>query len=109
MELNTKGLNALSYFSIFFAPFLLPIIIFFVSQDKAVRYHAKRALLSHLIPVALGFIIAIVTIISIFVVGPDPTSATTMISFTYIIIGLFVIGSLFILIWNVIQGIKVLR
>ncbi|USB34215.1 DUF4870 domain-containing protein [Paenibacillus sp. YPG26] len=44
-------LSSLCYFSIFFAPFLLPVIVWFISNDAVVRKHAGRALLSHIFPV----------------------------------------------------------
>ena len=43
-------LSALSYFSIFFAPFLFPIIIWIVAKDDYIEGHAKRALFSHVFP-----------------------------------------------------------
>ena len=52
-----KGNNILSslcYFSIFFAPFLLPIIVYFVAEDE-VKYHAKKAFWSHVFPYAILF------------------------------------------------------
>ena len=57
---NHKLLAALCYFSVFFALYLLPVIIYFVTDDSEVKHHAKRSLVSHLVPVVLliaGFII----------------------------------------------------
>lgn len=44
-------LSSLCYFSIFFAPFLFPIIVWIAVRDSCVQSHAKRALLSHFFPV----------------------------------------------------------
>ena len=44
-------LSSLCYFSIFFAPFLFPVIVWIAVRDSYVQSHAKRALLSHFFPV----------------------------------------------------------
>nr|WP_233252884.1 MULTISPECIES: DUF4870 domain-containing protein [unclassified Geobacillus] len=57
---SNKVLASLCYFSIFFAGFIFPIVVYFVADDQAVKQHAKKAFLSHLIPAAtiLLFIIS---------------------------------------------------
>jgi len=112
---NNRILSALCYFSILFAPFLLPIIVYFITADLEVKYHAKRSLLSHLLPIGLIIIAIIVMIIG-------ALSASTMtydgmnsgygfmstglpILFMIVYMGV----SLIILIWNIIQGVKVLQ
>jgi hypothetical protein len=45
-----KVLASLCYFSIF------PIVVYFVADDQAVKQHAKKAFLSHLIPAATIFV-----------------------------------------------------
>jgi len=47
---NQKILAAFSYLSIFFAPFIVPLIVYFVTKDSDVKSHSIRALVSHLIP-----------------------------------------------------------
>ncbi|MGG0188230.1 DUF4870 domain-containing protein, partial [Bacillus rhizoplanae] len=47
-------LSSLCYFSIFFAPFLFPIIVFFIAEGD-VKYHAKKALWTHIIPFIILF------------------------------------------------------
>ena len=101
-----KLLCSLSYFSIFFAPFIVPIIIFFISTNDVVKYHAKRALLSHVLPVAIGILLCVMFLLSfglfsegngaIFIIWP-------------IIVGLFTLMWIGITIWNIVQGIRVLR
>ncbi|WP_240322192.1 hypothetical protein, partial [Serratia marcescens] len=57
-------------FSVFFAGFLFPLVVFFVTEDKDTKRHAKKAFLSHLIPlIPVPFVIysAIVQ------VGPEAT------------------------------------
>ncbi|MFX0560204.1 DUF4870 domain-containing protein [Tepidibacillus infernus] len=86
---------ALSYFSIFFAGFIFPLAVYFIVQDDEVKHHAKRALISHILPF-LTFIIVVFGMIS----GSTGSVIGSMI--------LFMILNFFIVIWNVIQGIKVL-
>lgn len=44
---SNKLLSCISYWSIFFAPFVLPILIWIFS-DRPTSHHAKIALLNHL-------------------------------------------------------------
>ncbi|MCQ6264316.1 hypothetical protein M1K46_01350 [Fictibacillus sp. WQ 8-8] len=89
-------LSAICYFSLFFAPFLFPAVVYFAVQDQGVTYHAKRSFLSHLFPliaIPLGIII----------------SAETEFNMTAIIISVILFGltSFAVMVWNIIQGIKV--
>lgn len=101
-----KLLSSLNYFSIFFAPFIVPIIIFFITTNDVVKYHAKRALLSHVLPVALGIILSVVFFLSIAVT--IDTNGTVFIIWL-VIMGLYGLLSVGITIWNIVQGIRVLR
>ena len=88
---NQRILSALCYFSILFAPFLLPLIVYFVSPDTEVKYHAKRSLLSHLIPVALGivgFIVLMIGSVAMFSTTVDGTMAPSTSSFNFLTAGL---------------------
>ncbi|MEK4627137.1 MAG: DUF4870 domain-containing protein [Solibacillus sp.] len=105
---QSKGLSALGYLSFFFAPFIVPIVLFFVSKEDLVRHHAKRALISHIIPIILGIIFVIVFFTSAFMVSFDSTGD----SFFYVFIIAFILYSIFtfiLAIWNLVQAIKVLR
>lgn len=100
MEMK-KILNALSYFSLFFAPFLFPIVVYFVATDHDVKYHAKRAFISHIIPALSAVILVIMFGVSVFV-----NSALSIgIIVLFLLVGLV---DFIILVWNVIQGIKAL-
>ena len=104
---NSKGLSALNYFSVFFAPLLVPIIIYFVSPDSEVKRHSIRALLSHVIP----FIFGIILVIILFIVGffsSQVNGDTLFVTWILLVLGYGLIY-LAIIIWNVVQGIKVLR
>lgn len=102
-------LSALSYFSIFFAPFLLPLIIFFASSNELVKKHTKRAMLSHIIPVVAGIIVFIIFIFMATAGTLDNASGDSIFFIWIIIMILYAIVSLVITIWNVVQGIRVLQ
>ena len=94
-------------FSVFFAPFIVPIIIYFVSPDPEVKRHSIRALLSHVIP----FILCIILVVALFIVGifSGHVNSNTIFA-TSVLLGLgYGLIYLVIIIWNVVQGIKVLR
>ena len=104
---SSRGLSALNYFSVFFAPFIVPIIIYFVSSDPEVKRHSIRALLSHMIP----FILGIILVITLFIVGVFSMQANgdkTFVTWVLLTLG-YGLLYLAIVIWNVVQGIKVLR
>ena len=104
---NSKALSALNYFSVFFAPFVVPIIIYFVSPDPEVKRHSIRVLLSHVIP----FILGIILVVALFIVGVFSMQVNgDKIFITWVLLMLgYGLLYLVIVIWNVIQGIKVLR
>ncbi|MDN4072113.1 MULTISPECIES: hypothetical protein [Fictibacillus] len=91
-----RFVSAFCYFSLFFAPFLFPAVVYFAVPDQEVIQHAKRAFLSHLFPliaIPLGIII----------------SAETEFNMKAIIVSVILFGltSLAIMVWNIMQGIKV--
>lgn len=96
-----KVLSGLCYFSIFFAGFLFPLVVMFASSDPITKSHAKKALVSHLIPLILipVLIFAIFNDVSL---GQDQIPV-----FTLITAGVMVLLSVIVAIWNVIKGVKV--
>jgi hypothetical protein len=108
---NPKILSALSYFSVLFAPFLLPIIVYFVSQDSNVKYHAKKSLISHIIPVILLIILFISVFTSFTPVasGFNEQPSLWMAAGPLILIAIYMLVYVIVMIWNIVQGIKVLR
>ncbi|WP_409290342.1 DUF4870 domain-containing protein [Peribacillus sp. SCS-37] len=98
----SKLLSSLSYFSVFFAPFLLPIVIYFVSDDLFVRDNAKKALLSHLIPfVGVVFIIA--------GLAGDLFGFSGLPFFFILGLAFYAFLCFIMVIWNIVKGIKVLQ
>ncbi|MCI3922757.1 DUF4870 domain-containing protein [Paenibacillus sp. TRM 82003] len=105
-----KILAALAYFSIFFMGFILPAVLYFVTNDRYVKDHAKAALLSHLIPI----VCAIVAVVGALATGLLGASAGTDAAGVGSMIGIFLLFgataliTLVVTIWNVYKGIKVL-
>src|SRR4051812_47515962 len=111
---NPKLLSSLCYFSIFFFPLLLPFIIYIATDESEVKFHAKRSLISHLIPVIL--LIAGITIFSLSMFSIDNRMSTIIgggfdfWSFApFIFTLLYSLLFLIILIWDVFQGVKLLK
>ncbi|QTD42909.1 DUF4870 domain-containing protein [Sporosarcina sp. Te-1] len=111
---NSKILSALCYFSIFFSPLLLPVIVYFVTNDHEVKTHAKRSLISHLAPVVV--LIAGFFILSLSLVSFETRLAglmTGQFNFwslaPFLFMAVYGVLSLVIIVWNVYQGVKVLR
>lgn len=106
---QSKGLSAIGYLSFYFAPLIIPIILFFISKEQEVRHHAKRALISHIIP----FILGIIYIILLFFTAFSEQESYALDNFlgSYLFIGfiIFAVISFIIAIWNLVQAIKVLR
>ncbi|WP_036652166.1 DUF4870 domain-containing protein [Paenibacillus pini] len=90
-------LSSLSYFSIFFAPFIFPIIVWIVARDAYVAKHSKRALLSHLFPFLAAIPLLYLTIIA----NHAGSIFGYVILFAVIYFGSFV--------YNIVKGIQVLR
>ncbi|WP_019243020.1 MULTISPECIES: DUF4870 domain-containing protein [Bacillus] len=100
METN-KVISALSYFSVFFAPLIVPIIIYFVSDDSFVKKHAKSSLISHIIPALyIPFLIGAF----IYDVGQSSEFPAVFLIF----MALFLILNIVIFIWNIVRGVKLL-
>ncbi|MCZ2260226.1 DUF4870 domain-containing protein [Sporosarcina sp. G11-34] len=111
---SNKTLSTLCYFSIFFSPLLLPIIILLVTDDTEVKFHAKRSLISHILPVALlivGFVIFSMSMFSAenrmleMVTGRFNIWSVSPIIF----ILLYGLVTAIIFLWNIIQGVKLLK
>jgi len=100
MDKNT--LNGLSYISILFAPIIFPVIVWIVSKDNIVEYHAKRALLLHLVPGISGFVM-VSGLTSAGLLYNNQTSFSRIILVT---IAIFLIINLVITILAIVLGLK---
>lgn len=98
---SEKILSALSYFSVFFAPVIFPVIVWILA-DKPVSTHAKKSLLFHLLPYIL-------IVISSVILG---TTGSVTNQFLYVILmilaalGAFL--AIYFVIYNLLCGIKIL-
>jgi hypothetical protein len=97
-----KVLSGLCYLSIFFAGFIFPLVVYFASEDEVTKRHAKKSLLSHLIPLipAAFLVFALLNDIA--------TMHGRIPALTIISIVLFIITLIVVVIWNIIKGVKVL-
>lgn len=91
-------LSSFCYFSIFFAPFLFPIVVYFVVRDEETKSNAKKAFLSHLLPLAAAFLIVLLFIAA----GGDPGIAIITVGLVFFLL------SFIVFIWNIVRGIQVL-
>ena len=98
---QSKIFSSICYFSIFFAPILIPIIMYFVVDDSIVKKHAKSSMLSHLILLVLFIAMMLVAIFVAF-------EQSISIFWFLISIGAYFVISIIVVIWNVIKGIKIL-
>lgn len=114
MMANKKILSALCYFSVFFFPLLIPFVIYMVSDETDVKFHAKRSFISHMIPVLLLIAGAIILSFSIFSVEKRMMSLVHQqfdfwAIFPLIFTVIYSILFLFTFTWNIFQGVKVLK
>ncbi|MBY4602530.1 MULTISPECIES: hypothetical protein [Bacillus] len=106
MNRNQAIIASLCYFSVFIAPIIVPIVAYFVVDDKETKRHAIRSLVSHIVPFAGWLVLFISFLGGAIVIDGDSLLPVFVIIGGAVIYFLVVIG---IMIWNVIQGIKVLR
>ncbi|GHH97522.1 DUF4870 domain-containing protein [Neobacillus kokaensis] len=97
-----KVLSSLCYFSIFFAGFIFPFIVWLASGDQATKQHAKKSLISHLIPI-IPTIFVVMAVVYEMVNFQNDLPIFTIISI--VITG---IVWLVVVIYNIIKGVKVL-
>ncbi|WP_110112500.1 DUF4870 domain-containing protein [Bacillus sp. CGMCC 1.16541] len=101
MEPN-KIIASLCYFSVFFAPFLVPIVIYFITDEREVKNHAKAALWSHVLPIVLIPLFFLLLLPSLHV------SEGFALVWVFLSVGVSILLSFGIVVWNVIKGIQVL-
>lgn len=119
---NSKLLSSLSYFSVLFAPLLLPFIVWIVADNRDVKHHSKRALISHLIPTVLLIAASLISFFQFFSFRQTSTdfldsqsllTAPNSIGFwgAAPILFMMIYSFLFliVLVWNIVQGVKVFK
>lgn len=98
---DTRPLSALSYLSIFFAPFIVPILVFLLSKDEDVRAHSKKALISHLFPFLSGVAAFIFFFGAIFTNNEAAIGGSVILGFSII-----VLANIGVVIYNIYKAIK---
>jgi glucan phosphoethanolaminetransferase (alkaline phosphatase superfamily) len=102
---TNKLLSSLCYFSVFFAPFLFPIIVYFIADEHEVKQHAKKSLLSHIIPV-ITIIVPFFLFLFAGMFGSPEAFAFGVVIFGFILVG---IVNVVVFIYNIVMGIKILK
>lgn len=100
---NNKIISALSYFSVLFFGVIFPIIVYFVVEDEEVKRHAKRAFFSHIVP-----LITVPFVIWSIVLGITGHESSVPFVLIPTLLVCFLLD-LVVFVWNIIQGIKVLK
>lgn len=98
-----KVLSGLCYFSIFFAGILFPLVVMFASGDDVTKSHAKKAFLSHLIPLIPAPLLLFAIFSDLNTINNEGIPV-----FTLVTAGILILASLIVTIWNVIKGVKAL-
>ncbi len=100
-----RVLGALSNFSIFFAPFFLPLLVWLFTPKESFNHEeAKRALKIHILPV----VITVIAFILIGGVGFFTNDSTVTGYSSVILIGLTLVIDGIAVIYSIYRGIKVL-
>lgn len=79
-----------------------------MSKEEKVKYHAKRASFSHLIPTVLGIVISFFALMSLISFNGTVYDTSLYSKFMFWMFIYFVV-SIVIIIWNLIQAIRVYR
>ncbi|KRL04180.1 DUF4870 domain-containing protein [Liquorilactobacillus oeni] len=102
---RNKIINALSYLSIFFAPFIFPLIVWIVCVDEPdVRHHAKSAMFLHLFPLILSFI----AVILVATTGILTEHAQFTVWLAVLTLAVVLLLDCILFIYNLYKGIKIL-
>ncbi|CAH0417165.1 DUF4870 domain-containing protein [Periweissella fabaria] len=102
--MQSKFINALSYFSILFAPVLIPIIIWFAAGDFDVKRNAKKALFLQIVPTVAG----ILAIIFIGITGLSTNDSSVTGWIAIIVFGILGLISVVTYIYDLVLGVKAL-
>lgn len=98
---SRKVLSGLCYLSIFFAGIIFPLVVLFASEDEETKGHAKKSLLSHLVPL-------IPTALLVFAILTDVSGGQADVPvFTIISVVIFMLTVFVVVIWNIVKGIKI--
>ncbi|WP_271006206.1 DUF4870 domain-containing protein [Listeria seeligeri] len=100
--LDKKTISALSYFSIFFGPVIMPSIIWLSNKDNETTHHAKWALLTQ-----TTFVIGMGIIILLYNYVPFSTNSADTVHFLSLATVFFIVVlNVTIILFNLIRGIS---
>lgn len=100
--MDKKFINAISYFSILFAPAILPIIIWIFGNSMDVKANAKKAFWLQVIPTIFG----IMALILIGVIGLSTNNESTVGWLFLLFFGIFGLISVVTYIYDLVLGVK---
>ncbi|WP_088809390.1 MULTISPECIES: DUF4870 domain-containing protein [Listeria] len=101
---NHRIVNALSYFSILFAPILVPLFIWVFGEARDVKHHSKVALFTHILP-TIGVFLTF-CILSLVAVSTDSSHTVGFVAFGVVVTLVILTATLFL--FNIIQGVRML-
>ncbi|KRL11931.1 DUF4870 domain-containing protein [Schleiferilactobacillus perolens] len=105
---HDRIIDGLSYLSILFAPVLFPLIVWLISAHGSMtRYHARRALFLHLVPILMLFFgTAMFMPLALFSFPGPGSSAGAWIGIPIMIAAIVV--DLGLVIYNIVLGVRIL-
>lgn len=101
---NRRLLASLNYFSIFFAPFLFPLITI-IAGETDMKIHGKRVFISRSIPAVVYLTVMIVVYLGSYTNGIAQSDSGLVITG----MTMFAITTISVVIWNITQGVKVIK
>ena len=105
---NENIASSISYLSVFFAPVLLPIVMWIIA-DKPVSIHARKALFNHILTWVCFTLAPLALMLSASGMGNASTNTESWIVFgSWTIAVVLVVVGVYLCIKNIIRGIKLL-
>lgn len=100
--MDKKFINAISYFSILFAPVIIPVIIWIFANETDIKINAKKAFWLQVIP----FVFGIMAIILTGIIGLSTNNGTAVGWIVLLLMGIFGLVSVVTYIYDLVLGVK---
>ncbi|UDI77278.1 hypothetical protein HYI43_01440 [Staphylococcus taiwanensis] len=105
---NENIASSISYLSVFFAPVLLPIVMWIIA-DKPVSTHARNALFNHIFTWVCFALAPLALMLSAGVMGNASTNVESWIVFgSWTVAVILAVTGVYLFILNIVRGIKLL-
>ncbi|MGD6817160.1 hypothetical protein [Metabacillus sp. 84] len=101
---TNKVLSSLCYFSVLFAPFLFPLIVYFAVDHPESKAHAKKSFFSHVIPAVTVAAYILIFFGAAFAEQDQLVGIVFLSGFPVVLI-----VNLIVFVWNIVKGIKILK